>query len=323
MKKISFIFPVRNEEKGIDKLYEEMSKIFSQVEDKYNIEMICVNDGSTDTSLEKLIFLQNKDPRIVAIDLSRNFGQQMAITAGFDYASGDAAIVMDADLQDPPAVALELIKKWEEGFEVVYAQRRRRKDPPIKRFISFCYYRILYKLTDIKIPKDTGEFRLLDRKVLDYVKQFREHNKFFRGIFAYVGFKQTAVLFDKAERFAGKAQFNFKMSLKLALNGIFGFSTAPLKLITQFGFLVSALSFLGILYAIILRIFFPSITVSGFTFIAISILFIGGVQMLMLGVLGSYIGRIYTEVQNRPLYIVSSVYDKQGKKSLENSVEKL
>lgn len=308
MKKVSFIFPIFNEEAVLDKLYEKMAQIFSQIKDKYEVEMICVDDGSKDNSLEKLINIHKKDSRVKVVGFSRNFGQQMAITAGLDYCEGDAAIVMDADLQDPPAVALDLIEKWEEGFEVVYAQRRKRKDPIIKRVISFAFYRVMSKLAELNIPKDTGEFRLLDRKVIEYVKQFRERNRFFRGIFTFVGFKQTAVLFDKAERYAGNTKFTLGKSLKLALDGITGFSTVPLKLITQFGFLVSILSFLGIAYAIFMKIFFPQITVSGFTFIVIAILFIGGVQMIMLGILGSYIGRIYVEVLNRPLYIVSSLY---------------
>jgi len=307
MKKISFVFPVYNEEQGLDKLYSEMSKISTELEKKYIVEFICINDGSKDRSFEKLQEIHNRDKRFHIINLSRNFGQQMAITAGFDFATGDAIIVMDSDLQDPPEVALQLVRKWEEGFEVVYAQRRKRKDPFIKKSISFFFYRILDRLTDIKIPKDTGEFRLIDKKVLTYINRFREKNRFFRGIFTYVGFKQTAVLFDKAERFAGKAKFTFGKSLKLAMDGITGFSTVPLKLITQFGLWVSLFSFLGIIYAIAIRLFHPEWTVSGTTFIVISVLFIGGVQMIMLGILGTYIGRIYSEVQNRPLYIISSI----------------
>lgn len=307
MKKISFVFPVYNEEQGLDKLYSEMSKISTELEKKYIVEFICINDGSKDRSFEKLQEIHNRDKRFHIINLSRNFGQQMAITAGFDFATGDAIIVMDSDLQDPPEVALQLVKKWEEGYEVVYAQRRKRKDPFIKKTISFFFYRILDRLTDIKIPKDTGEFRLFDKKVLTYINRFREKNRFFRGIFTYVGFKQTAVLFDKAERFAGKAKFTFGKSLKLAMDGITGFSTVPLKLITQFGLWVSLFSFLGIIYAIAIRLFHPEWTVSGTTFIVISVLFIGGVQMIMLGILGTYIGRIYSEVQNRPLYIISSI----------------
>ena len=217
-KKISFVFPIYNEEAGLKKLYEEILKLVQIIEKKYTTEVIWINDGSKDNSLELMVDLQKKDPRLTVINFSRNFGQQMAITAGFDFCTGDAVIVMDADLQDPPMVALDLIEKWEQGFEVVYAQRRLRKDPFIKKFISFVFYRVLEKLTDIKIPKDTGEFRLLDRKVLDYILQFREQNRFFRGIFSYVGFRQTAVLFDKAQRYAGKAQFTFKKSLNSAVD---------------------------------------------------------------------------------------------------------
>lgn len=308
MNLISFIFPVYNEEKTIDKLYEEISKILKEIEKNYKTEVVFINDGSKDNSLEKLINLQQKDDRLTVINFSRNFGHQWAITAGLDYVQGDAVIIMDSDLQDPPAVALDLIKKWEEGYEVVYAQRRTRKDTFFKKFTAHAFYRTLDKLADIRIPKDTGDFRLMDKKVVEELRKFREKNRFMRGLVSYVGFKQTGVLFDRAERYAGETGYPLKKMIKFALDGITGFSTVPLKLISQFGFFVSAVSFIGILYAIFMKFFFPQYTVSGWTLLIISVLFIGGVQMIMLGILGMYIGRIYSEVQHRPLYIVSSVY---------------
>ncbi len=310
---ISYVFPIYNEEEIIDILYEKIIKVVGKLDPRYKIEIIFVNDGSSDSSLSKLISLHKIDNRISIISFSRNFGHQMAITAGLDYANGDAVIILDADLQDPPEVSLELIKKWEEGFEVVYAQRRNRKDTLFKRSTAFLFYRMLSNLTEISIPRDTGDFRLIDKKVVKAIREFRERNRFMRGLFAYIGFKQTAVLFDRSERYAGKTKYPLKKMIKLAIDGITSFSTKPLRIIIQVGLWVSFLSFLGILYAVILRIFFPNITVSGWTITIISIYFIGGVQMIMLGILGTYIAQIYTEIQNRPLYIVSSVFSHNGK----------
>ena len=313
MKSITFVFPVYNEEKGLDKLYEEILKVIVELEKKYIVDVIMINDGSKDKSLDKLISIHNNDERFTIINFSRNFHHQMALTAGLDYASGDAVIIMDADLQDPPEVALELVSKWEEGFEVVYAQRRSREDSFFKKFTAGAFYWIIEKLAEINIPRNTGDFRLMDKKAVEAFRQFRERNRFIRGMVPYLGFKQVGVFFDRHERFAGASSYPLSRMIKLALDGITSFSAVPLKLITQFGFIVSALSFLGIFYAIFMKIFFPDVTVSGFTFIVIAILFIGGVQMIMLGILGTYIGRIYSEVQQRPLYVISSIYSKRKK----------
>lgn len=311
MKKlISYVFPVYNEEETIPVLYSELTKSIRSIESKYDFEFIFINDGSRDKSLEQLSVLHNKDHRIIILNFSRNFGHQMAITAGVDYAKGDAVIVMDADLQDPPLVAVELIEKWEQGFDVVYAQRRSRQDGAFKKHTAYAFYRILNKLAEINIPNDTGDFRLMDKKVTDALKQFRERNRFMRGLVSFVGFNQTVVLFDRNKRYAGTTNYPFRKMLRLALDAVTSFSTAPLKIITQFGFFVSFLSLIGILYAIGMRIFFPEFTVSGWTMIIISVLFMGGIQLIMLGILGTYIGRIYLEVQGRPLYIVSSVMEK-------------
>ena len=215
---------------------------------------------------------------------------------------------MDSDMQDPPEVSFKLVDKWEEGYEVVYAQRRSRKDTFFKKITANIFYRTLQKLADIDIPRNTGDFRLIDRKVVDQLKQFKEHNRFLRGMVSFVGYRQVGVLFDRDERHAGETGYPLKKMLKFAADGILSFSSAPLKLIANVGYTVAFLSFLGILYAIFMKIFFPQITIEGWTFIVIAILFIGGVQMIMLGVLGSYIGRIYTESQNRPLYVVRKVH---------------
>lgn len=304
---ISYIFPIYNEADNIDLLYKTMSALLAKT-NKYNYEIIFINDGSKDKSLEKLIQLSKKDNRINVIDFSRNFGHQIAVTAGLDFATGDAVIIMDSDMQDPPSVSFELIKKWEEGYDVVYAQRRSRKDTFFKKLTADMFYRTLQKLADIDIPRNTGDFRLIDRKVANEMKKFKEHNRFLRGMVSFIGFNQIAVQFDRDERHAGETGYPFKKMLKFAADGIFSFSTYPLKFIRNFGFFVASLAVLGIIYAVLMKIFAPSVTIEGWTFIVISILFIGGAQIIMLGVIGSYIGRIYTESQNRPLYMIKRVY---------------
>lgn len=304
---ISYIFPIYNESGNIQILYKTIEKLLSQNK-KYSYEIIFVNDGSKDSSLEMLREIQNKDSRVIVIDFSRNFGHQIAVTAGLDHASGDAVIIMDSDMQDPPKVSFELIKKWEEGYEVVYAQRRSRKDSFFKKFTADMFYRVLQKLADISIPRNTGDFRLIDRKVVNEMAKFKEHNRFLRGMVSYIGFKQIAVQFDRDERHAGETGYPLKKMLKFAADGIFSFSTYPLKLIQNVGLFVAGIAFIGIIYAIVMRIFYPEITIEGWTFIVISVLFMGGIQLIMLGVLGSYIGRIYTEAQARPLYMINAVY---------------
>jgi dolichol-phosphate mannosyltransferase len=307
MKTIDFILPIYNESSNIERFYKELVSNLNTIKDSYDYHLIFVNDGSSDDSYEKLLNLYERDKKIKIINLSRNFGHQLAITSGLNNSFHDAAIIMDTDLQDPPFVALELIKKWEEGFEVVYAKRQIRNDGFFKNSSAFFFYRVLNAFSKIKIPVDTGDFRLVDKKVVAAINRFDEANRFMRGLFSYVGFKQTAVLFNRDKRFAGKTNYPLSKMFGLAVDGITSFSTIPLQLITQFGFIVSILSFIGILYAIILRLFFPEITVSGFTLTIISIFFIGGVQMIMLGIIGSYIGKIYLEVKNRPLYIIDSI----------------
>lgn len=309
-RKVSYVFPIYNESGNIPVLLETIQSLLSK-NHQYEYELIFVNDGSRDDSLSLLLEAQRKDVRVKVIDFSRNFGHQIAVTAGLDHASGDAVIIMDSDLQDPPAVSFELLAKWEEGFDVVYAQRKTRKDTIFKRITADIFYRALQKLAEIDIPRNTGDFRLIDRKVVDELAKFREHNRFLRGMVSFVGFKQTAVLFNRDERFAGQTGYPLKKMIRFAADGIVGFSSAPLKLITNVGFIIGGISFLGALYAIIVRVFFPDLAVEGWAFIVISILFVGGVQLTMLGVLGSYIGRIYTEVQGRPLYSISRIYDNE------------
>lgn len=306
-KLVSYIFPIYNESGNIELLYETMCEVVKPKARTYNFEFIFVNDGSRDDSLEKLIALHKKDDRITVVNFSRNFGHQLAVTAGLDQAKGDAVIIMDSDMQDPPRVSLELLEEWENGFDVVYAQRRSRKDGFFKKLTAKWFYITLQKLADIEIPRNTGDFRLIDRKVVDTLGTFKEHNRFLRGLVSYVGFRQTAVLFDRDERHAGETGYPLKKMLKFAADGILGFSSTPLKFITKVGYFFSALSVVGILYALGMRLFRPEATVEGWTLLIIAVLLIGGVQLIMLGVVGGYIGRIYTEVQNRPLYIVDAV----------------
>lgn len=310
---ISYIFPIYNESGNIDLLYKTIKKVTSEIKDSYSFEYIFINDGSRDDSLDKLLMLQSKDESVVVIDFARNYGHQMAVTAGLDYAQGDAVIIMDSDMQDPPAVSLDLIKAWESGYDVAYAQRRSRKDTVFKKVTASIFYQSLEKVADIKIPRNTGDFRLISRKVVDELKRYKEHNRFLRGLVSHVGYKQVAVLFDRDERHAGTTGYPFKKMVKFAADGIFGFSSAPLKAISQLGYFMAALSILGACYALAIRIFFPNYAVEGWTFIVISIFLVGGIQLIMLGVLGGYIGRIYTEVQGRPLYSVNNVFKKSKK----------
>lgn len=303
---ISFIFPIFNESGNIPLLYEKLREATKGL--PYSIELLFVNDGSTDGSLELLELLRQKDSNVTIIDFARNYGHQLAVTAGLDAASGDAVIIMDSDLQDPPAVALELIAEWEAGYDVVYAQRRTRKDSAFKKATAALFYRILQRVAEIDIPPNTGDFRLMDRRVVDEVKKFREQDRFIRGIVSYVGFKQVAVEFDRDQRFAGTTGYPLRKMIKLATDGILGFSTFPLTLISRVGFTAAALSVIGVLYALFMKLFVPTAVIEGWTFIVISVLFMGGLQLIMLGILGGYVGRIYTQVQNRPLYGIRKIY---------------
>lgn len=312
-KSITYILPVYNEQEGLKEFFDVLKEKTDAESERYTFEFVFINDGSKDNSGKILEELHNSDNRVRVINFSRNFGHQMAISAGLDFADGDAVVIMDTDLQDPPEVSIKLIEKWQEGFEVVYAQRAQRNDGFMKKLTAYGFYRTLDKLSNIKIPKDTGDFRLLDKKVVAELRKFREVNRFMRGLTSFVGFNQAPVLFDRGDRFAGETHYPVGKMFQLAFDGITSFSTVPLRLISQLGFVVSIFSFLMIIYAIFVRIFYPEITVQGTTFTVISVLFIGGVQMIMLGILGEYIGRIYKEVQQRPLYIVESVLDKTKK----------
>lgn len=303
---VSYVLPVFNEADGIRHFHEELVEALLELPE-YTYELVYVNDGSADGTLRILEDIAKNDPRVRIVDFARNFGHQMAITAGIDAARGDAVIVMDTDLQDPPRVSLELIHAWRDGAEIVHARRRTRQDTLFKRATAHAYYRMLRSSTDVDIPLDTGDFRLMDRRAADELRRFRERSRFVRGMVASMGFRQTEVHFDRDERFAGETKYPLRKMARLAIDGLTGFSTAPLRMITKLGFIVLALSLVGICYALTMKVVRPDITVSGWTMLMVVVLFLGGVQMLSLGVLGSYIGRTYSEVQGRPLYTVRQI----------------
>lgn len=309
-RKISFVLPVYNEGVNVDLIHETIVSVTSQLE--YEIEFVYVNDGSTDDSFERLRRVQEKDSRVRIVSFSRNFGHQQAITAGMDISTGDAVIIMDSDLQDPPRVALDLIARWEEGYDVAFAQRKSRKDTFFKKLTADTYYRFLHRIADVSIPRNTGDFRLMDRKVVDEVKKYREHDRYLRGIVAGVGFKQIAVEFDRDERLHGETHYPLRKMVKLATDGIFGFSTFPLQLIARAGYFVAFLAVVGVLWVAIGKFVNPGAAVAGWTFTVISILFVGGLQLIMLGIIGSYVGRIYREVQNRPIYSLAGIFEPDG-----------
>ncbi|GAA2820243.1 glycosyltransferase family 2 protein [Saccharopolyspora taberi] len=303
---VSYVLPVYNEAEGIRSFHEELAASVA-TRPEFDYQFVYVNDGSADGSLAILRDLAKNDPRVQVVDFARNFGHQIAITAGLDHADGDAVIIMDTDLQDPPRVSLEMIDAWQSGAEIVSARRRTRQDSRFKRFTAHGYYRLLRHCAEVEIPVDTGDFRLLDRRAAEELRGFRERSRFIRGMVASMGFEQAEVLFDRDERIAGETKYPMRKMLRLAADGVTSFSTVPLKLITRIGFASLVLATVGIVYAVGLRLFLPEVTVSGWTMLMVAMLFLGGVQMLSLGVMGSYIGRIYSEVQQRPLYIVRKV----------------
>jgi dolichol-phosphate mannosyltransferase len=301
-KTLSIVVPIYNEEENIPILYERLKKAANIITS--NHELIFVNDGSKDASFMELMKLADHDDHVFYINFSRNFGHQIAVTAGLDYAQGEAVVIIDGDLQDPPELVPELYAKYKEGYEVVYAQRLKRKGESwFKKISAKWFYRILKKMTNISIPVDTGDFRLIDRKVVEYLKRMPEQNKFLRGQIAWIGFRQTAVHFERQERIHGKTNYPFSKMLKLALDGITSFSDKPLAFVTRAGLLISILSFMIIVYAIFSH-FVLNRTVGGWTSLIISSMFIGGIQLFSIGIIGEYINRINKNVLKRPLYVV-------------------
>jgi len=300
----SIVAPVFNEEETLPEFYRRTRAVMDQLDG--DCELILVFDGSRDRSPEIGRELRAQDPRVKLIIFSRNFGHQIAISAGIDYAEGDAVVIIDSDLQDPPEVIHDLVAKWKEGYQVVYAQRaKRRGETFFKLFTAALFYRIIRKLASIDIPPDTGDFRLIDRRVVLALRQVREHHRFMRGLSVWVGFKQTGILYERHERYAGATQYPFRKMFKFALDAITGFSYVPLQLATTLGLWISLLALIAIPIVAILRFVFGQEFFGGQATTLIAVLFLGGVQLVFLGILGEYLGRIYDEVKNRPLYIVA------------------
>jgi dolichol-phosphate mannosyltransferase len=302
---VAYVLPVHDEAEGLLAFHEALVNATDKRPD-LDFEFCYVDDGSRDGSLDLLLDLRAADPRVTVIALARNFGHQIAVTAGLDATVGrDAVVVMDTDLQDPPEVSLQLIETWEAGADVAYAQRRTRRDSTFKRGTAFGFYWLLTKLASVDIPRNVGDFRLMDRRVVAEVVRYREHDRFLRGIVAHVGFRQEAVPFDRDPRYAGSTSYPLRTMLKLAADGILGFSTFPLRLISRLGLLISFLSGLGAVWVVYVRVFMPDKAVPGWAFLAVGMFLLGGLQLLMMGVIGSYLGRVYVETQDRPLYSLS------------------
>jgi len=299
---LSIIVPIYNEEQVIPELYERLTNTVADITPNY--ELIFVNDGSKDRSFIQLKNLAKKDKQVFYINFSRNFGHQIAVSAGLDACRGNAVVIIDADLQDPPELIADLYARYNEGFEVVYAKRATREgDTLFKKMTAKLFYRLLSYLTRINIPLDTGDFRLIDRKVVDCLNQMPEQNKFLRGQIAWLGFRQSEVLFDRKERKYGTTGYSLQKMIRLALDGITGFSDKPLQLVTLLGFLISAVSFGIILYAACSH-FVLARTVTGWTSLIASVALFGGIQLLAIGIIGEYINRMNKNVNNRPLYVL-------------------
>jgi dolichol-phosphate mannosyltransferase len=298
----SFVIPVFDEEETLPELERRLRAVLDGLDGP--AEVILVDDGSSDRSPELLAEMSRRDPRFRTIHFTRNFGHQMAITAGLDRARGEAVVVMDGDLQDPPELAPELIARWREGYEVVYAIREdRRVEPFFRRAAIGLFYRILRRLSDVEIPRDAGDFRLVDRRALDQFRAMRENNRYVRGLFAWIGFRQIGVPYRRDARYAGETKYPLRKLVKLGADGILGFSNVPLRLTMALGFLVSGTSFVLGVVAIVLRIFEVG-NVPGWASIVVVVSFLGGVQLVVTGTMGLYVARIYEEVKGRPLYIV-------------------
>jgi dolichol-phosphate mannosyltransferase len=305
VKTITYIFPVYNNAPSLRPLYDEMCAMTATVAARYDHRFLFVDDGSRDDSAVVLAKLAADDPTHVRVlSLSRNFGHQAAVSAGLQHADGDAVVIMDADLQDPPEVCLALIAKWDEGFHVVYAQRRSRRDSLFKRATAALFYRLLSAVSTVDIPRDTGDFRLIDRVVVDVVNGMREHHRFLRGMYGYAGFRHAPVAFDRRARMHGRSEYTLGRQLSLARDGVFGFSDLPLRLATLLGALATGGALLGVLSAVILAVP-PRSDPPGWIIIISAVLLIGGAQLLALGIIGEYIARIHDEVRARPAYVVA------------------
>ncbi|BAQ62080.1 glycosyltransferase [Geminocystis sp. NIES-3708] len=303
---LSLLIPCYNEAKNLDKLFSSLQSVLNSLNSDY--EIVCINDGSKDDTLQLLIDYHYRDNRIKVINLSRNFGKEIAMSAGLDYTTGKAVIPIDADLQDPPELIIELRKKWQEGYDMVYAVRKSRQGESwLKQKTADCFYSFIGKISIIPIPANTGDYRLLDEKVVKALRQLPEKNRFMKGLFSWVGYRQTAIYFERLPRHGGKSSFNYWKLWNFALDGITSFSSIPLKVWSYFGLFISLISLFYGLFLVLKTIIF-GIDLPGYASTIIAILFLGGIQLITLGIIGEYIARIYEEVKGRPLYLIRETY---------------
>ena len=302
-KLVTILIPAYNEEAVLPLLYDRLLKLIDGLP-QYNFELLFVNDGSKDRTLELIQEMRKHDPRVCYVNLSRNYGKETAMIAGFDYVNGDCMINIDADLQDPPELIPEMLKYWEEGYDDVYAKRKSRKGESfLKKFTSWGYYRVLQSMTNIEIQKDTGDFRLLDRRCVEAIKQMRESQRYTKGLYSWIGYKKKEILYDRDPRAAGKTKWNYRKLANLSIDGITSFTTAPLRWAALIGILVSLLGFIYMM-VIIIKTLIYGIDVPGYASMMVVILFLGGLQLIFLGVIGEYLGRAFYETKHRPLYFI-------------------
>lgn len=304
--KYSLLIPIYNEQENIKELYSRVSAIMDKLDD--TSELVLIDDGSKDKSLSMMRQLSEQDNRVCYLSLARNFGHQIAVTAGLNFVRGDAVIILDADLQDPPELIPAMLELWQQNYQVVYAQRiKRKKENWFKRFTAYTFYRILKYLAEVDIPTDTGDFCLIDRQVIDLLNKMPERNRYIRGLRSWVGFNQIALSFERPPRFAGDVKYTFHKSLSLAINSLISFSKVPLRVSTYLGFFAAFLAIIMAILVLYWRLYQPHSPVTGFAAIAIAMFFLGSVQLISIGILGEYIGRIYEEVKGRPLYTVAEI----------------
>ena len=308
MKKISILIPAYNEEEVLDILYARLGKLANDNKD-YDFEFLFINDGSRDKTLDMIKGFAEMDKRVAYVNLSRNFGKEIAMIAGLDHVTGDATVVIDADLQDPPELIPEMIKYWEEGYDDVYAKRSSREGETwFKKFSSTAFYNILEKSTRVPIQKDTGDFRLLDRRAVEALKEFRESERYTKGMFSWIGFNKKEISYDRDPRAAGETKWNYGRLINFAIDGITSFTTGPLRFSTYMGVLISFAAFIYLLIVVFQAIFVGN-TLAGYPSMMAVILFLGGVQLLSLGIIGEYVGRIFNETKRRPLYFVEEYHN--------------
>jgi polyisoprenyl-phosphate glycosyltransferase len=315
---LSVVIPMYNEERNVAPLLERLTGILERLPGKPAYEIVLVNDGSKDGTLAAIRGEMRRRPHVLLIDLSRNFGHQLAATAGVEIAAGDAVVLMDGDLQDPPELIAAFLEKWREGYDVVYAVRRTRKgESAFKLWSAGLFYRMIKRMTRVSIPVDTGDFRLMSRRVVEALRRCPERNRFLRGLVSWVGYNQTGIEYDRDERFSGVTKYPLPKMLRFAIDGITSFSDIPLRLASYFGFIASAVAFVYAIVIIVFKLFNlqPPAYTRGWASTIVTVLFLGGVQLMSLGILGEYIGRIYDEVKGRPLYLISSIERSQDSRS--------